>query len=259
MNAIKNLFLKKNKNILSIFFTAGYPKIDSTEYILKKLQKTSVDIIEIGMPYSDPLADGPIIQKSSQKALNNGMTISKLFLQLENVKKEINTPLIIMGYYNQFLCFGEEKFLSLCVKSGVSGLILPDLPPDIYCSQYKKLFESYNLLPIFLITPRTSNERIKMLSQIKLGFLYLVSSNATTGIKENFDINHITFFERVKSLNIKIPKLIGFGISNKHTFDIACNYAEGGIIGSAFINNLDENHLNESLIKFLNKFKGKNS
>ncbi|XOD66610.1 MAG: tryptophan synthase subunit alpha [Flavobacteriales bacterium Tduv] len=251
MNAIQHLFARKQKNILNVYFTAGYPRVESTERLLKSLQKSGVDLIEVGIPYSDPLADGPTIQKSSQKALNNGMTISRLFSQLKAVKEEINTPLIIMAYYNQFLSFGQERFLQTCIKTGVSGLILADLPPEIYRTKYQTLFEDYGIFPIFLVTPRTPDERIKMLSEVSRGFLYLVSSTSTTGVKTIFGTDQIVFFKRVKDLDLKIPKLIGFGISNKSTFELACRYAEGAIIGSAFINALDENRLEESIEDFI--------
>ncbi|XCI75487.1 MAG: tryptophan synthase subunit alpha [Flavobacteriales bacterium] len=251
MNAIQELFAKKRKNILNIYFTAGYPKLDSTQPLLESLQKAAVDLIEIGMPYSDPLADGPTIQKSSQKSLEHGMTISRLFAQLKEIKGTINVPIILMGYYNQFLGFGQERLLQACVDVGVSGLILPDLPPEIYQAQYQTLFEAYGLLPIFLATPQTPDQRIRMLSEISQGFIYLVSSTSTTGTREIFGTEQITFFERVKVLDLKIPKLIGFGISNKNTFKLACRYADGAIIGSAFINALDENRLGKSVEDFI--------
>ncbi|XOD68612.1 MAG: tryptophan synthase subunit alpha [Flavobacteriales bacterium AspAUS03] len=251
MNAIQQLFAKKRKNLLSIYFTAGYPKLDSTQALLESLQKAEVDLIEISMPYSDPLADGPTIQKSSQKALEHGMTISRLFTQLKELKGVIDIPLILMGYYNQFLCFGQERLLQACVDVGISGLILPDLPPEIYQAQYRTLFESYGLLLIFLATPQTSDQRIRMLSEMSQGFLYLVSSTSTTGARETFGTEQIIFFERVKALDLKIPKLIGFGISNKVTFELACRYADGVIIGSAFINVLDKNRLEKSVENFI--------
>lgn len=253
MNPIENLFHRKKNNILSIYFTAGYPELDSTLILLKYLQKYNVDMIEIGIPYSDPIADGKIIQNSNKIAIKNGITINKLFEQLNYIKRIINIPLIIMSYYNQFFNFGEEKFLKKCLKVGISGIIIPDISPELFCNKYIFLFEKYSILPIFLICSYTSNERIKMISKIKQGFLYIVSDTATTGKQVNFGVDNISFFKRIKSLNLKIPKLIGFGISNKKNFNIACNYSEGAIIGSLFINSLKKNNIEESISNFFKK------
>ncbi|WP_185869797.1 tryptophan synthase subunit alpha [Blattabacterium cuenoti] len=251
MNQIHNFFTIKNKNILCIYFTAGYPKIDSTIKIIKILQNISVDLIEIGIPYSDPLADGMIIQKSNKISLKNGMNISLLFSQIEKIKKEIKIPIIIMGYFNQFYKFGEEKFLKKCKKSGISGLILPDLPVNIFVKEYQNMFKKYSLSMIFLITPKTNSHRISLLSKYTDGFLYLVSSNSTTGKINFFDKEQISFFERVNRLSIKVPKLIGFGITNKKNFNLSCKYANGGIIGSSFIKSLQEKKLEESIKKYI--------
>ncbi|WP_341658495.1 tryptophan synthase subunit alpha [Blattabacterium cuenoti] len=249
MNQIHNLFRNKNKNILCIYFTAGFPCINSTEKIIKILQNLSVDLIEIGIPYSDPLADGMIIQKSNQISLSNGMNVHLLFNQIEQIKEKIKVPIILMGYYNQFYKFGEDKFLKRCKESGVSGLILPDLPVDIFLHKYQNIFEKYLLSIIFLITPETSSDRIFMLSQISDGFLYIASSSSTTGrVNVNpFGKEQISFFKRIKKLYSNIPKLIGFGIKDKKTFDLSCQYANGGIIGSSFIQSLDKNKLEESI------------
>ncbi|WP_185860902.1 tryptophan synthase subunit alpha [Blattabacterium cuenoti] len=251
MNKIHNLFINKNKNILCIYFTAGFPYLNSTGKIIKILQNLSVDLIEIGIPYSDPLADGMIIQKSNQISLNNGMNISLLFDQIEKLKGEIKTPIVLMGYYNQFYKFGKIKFLKNCKKSGVSGLILPDLPVDIFLHKYQNIFKKYLLSMIFLITPKTNSSRISMLSKISDGFLYIVSSNSTTGSHTIFGKQQISFFERIKKLSINIPKLIGFGINDKKTFDLSCQYANGGIIGSSFIQSLDNDKLEESIKKYI--------
>ncbi|WP_185862318.1 tryptophan synthase subunit alpha [Blattabacterium cuenoti] len=251
MNQIHNFFKKKNKNILCIYFTAGFPNINSTVKIIQTLQDLPVDLIEIGIPYSDPLADGMMIQNSNKISLNNGMNISLLFYQIEKLKKEIKIPIILMGYYNQFYQFGEEKFLKECKKSGISGLIFPDLPFDIFLKKYQKLFKKYLLSMIFLITPQTSSSRIYILSKISDGFLYLVSSNSITGEVNTFGKEQISFFERIQKLSINIPKLIGFGIKNKKTFDLSCKYANGGIIGSAFIQSLNEKKLEESIKKYI--------
>ncbi|ASS46892.1 tryptophan synthase subunit alpha [Candidatus Karelsulcia muelleri] len=246
MNKIKRLFINKKKNILNIYFTAGYPSIDSMPLILKILQNLNIDIVEIGIPYSDPLADGNIIQKSNTKSLKNGMNISVLFYKLKKVKKYINIPIILMGYYNQFIKYGEIKFLEDCIESGVSGLILPDLPPSIYLNKYKKIFKKYKLAFIVLITPQTSLKRIKMLSSITDYFLYIVSSNSTTGTKNKINFS---FLERIKEINV--PKLIGFGICDKKSLNIAFKYAEGAIIGSAFIKAIKKSYLEKSIEKFI--------
>lgn len=251
MNRIEKIFHIKKNNILSIYFTAGYPELNSTFILLKYLQKYNVDMVEIGIPYSDPIADGPIIQNSNKIAIENGITINKLFEQLSDIKNIINLPLIIMSYYNQFFRFGEKKFLKKCLEVGVSGIIIPDISPELFCSKYQFLFEEYAILPIFLICPSTSNERIKMISRIKQGFLYIVSDTATTGNNYNFGIDNISFFKRIKYLNLKIPKLIGFGISNKNNFNIACHYSEGAIIGSSFINSIIQDNIEEGIKNFL--------
>jgi tryptophan synthase alpha chain len=241
----------KKKYILSIYFTAGYPNIKSTQKILKKLQEIKVvDIIEIGLPYSDPLSDGIIIQNSSQKAIENGITIKLFFSQLYAIK--MNKPLILMGYYNQFLKFGEERFLKSCIKSGISGLIFPDLPVEIYKSKYHSLFKSFDFPLILLATPKTTDKRILMISKITSSFLYLVSSSSTTGPKKKIRYEQLFFFDNIKNLNI--PKLVGFGISNKIHFNIACSSFEGAIIGSEFLSSLEEKRLEESIENFLNFF-----
>ncbi len=251
MNPIHNLFRNKNKNVLCIYFTAGFPHLNSTGKIIQILQSTSVDLIEVGIPYSDPLADGIIIQKSHKTSLNNGMNISLLFDQIEELKETIKIPIILMGYYNQFYQFGEDKFLKRCKESGVSGLILPDLPVDVFLHKYQNIFEKYLLSMIFLITSKTSNSRIFMLSKISNGFLYIVSSSSTTGNVNPFGKKQISFFERIRKLSINTPKLIGFGIKNKETFDLSCKYANGGIIGSSFIQSLNKNKLEESIKTFI--------
>ncbi|WP_110467266.1 MAG: tryptophan synthase subunit alpha [Candidatus Karelsulcia muelleri] len=246
MNKIQKIFLKKN--ILNIYITAGYPDLESMPLIIKKLQNLNIDIVEIGIPYSDPLADGKIIQESNTSSLKQGMNISVLFSQLKNIK--IKIPIILMGYYNQFIKYGEKKFLENCIESGVSGLILPDLPPKIYIEKYIKLFKIYNIAFIFLITPQTSLKRILLLSRNSDYFLYIVSSNSTTGRKNNINLS---FLESIKNLKLKVPKLIGFGIRDKKSLNIAYKYAEGAIIGSAFIKALKKSSLEESIENFLKK------
>ncbi|XMD99880.1 MAG: tryptophan synthase subunit alpha [Candidatus Karelsulcia muelleri] len=246
MNKIQKIFFKKN--ILNIYITAGYPYLESMPLIIKKLQNLNIDIVEIGIPYSDPLADGKIIQESNTSSLKQGMNISVLFSQLKNIK--IKIPIILMGYYNQFIKYGEKKFLENCIESGVSGLILPDLPPKIYIEKYIKLFKIYNIAFIFLITPQTSLKRIILLSRNSDYFLYIVSSNSTTGRKNNINLS---FLESIKNLKLKVPKLIGFGIRDKKSLNIAYKYAEGAIIGSAFIKALKKSSLEESIENFLKK------
>ncbi len=254
MNKIKQLFETKKEHILSIYFTAGYPNLDDTGKIILELQSAGVDMIEVGIPYSDPLADGEVIQSSGKKALENGMSIDLLFEQLSQIKDKVNIPLIAMGYYNQLLQYGAEKFCKKCVQVGISGLIFPDLPLEIYLEEYKGLFEDYNLCNIFLIAPQTSDERIKKLDKYTSGFLYIVSSASTTGIKSNLK-RQKEYFERIKGLNLHRPKLIGFGISDNKTFLESCKYASGAIIGSAFINYLSTIAKIKYLYKFVKKIK----
>ncbi len=246
---IKKTFRDK-KNILSIYFTAGYPNINDTTTIIKQLEKSGVDLIEVGIPFSDPLADGPTIQKSSSQALKNGINLDIVFSQLKSIKNETNIPLILMGYLNQMIAFGEERFLKECRNSNIDGLIIPDLPVDEYQTNYKCLFEKYNLSNIFLISPQTKPERIKEIDEISDSFIYMVSSNSITGAKGSLNTNQISYFERIKNMKLKNPTLIGFGISNKQNFDNACKYSQGAIIGSAFINKISEegdlkNNINE--------------
>ena len=240
MNRINKVFNKK-KNLLSIYFTAGFPDINDTLKIIKELDKSQVDMIEIGLPFSDPLADGPTIQKSSEKALSNGMTTNILFDQLKDLRKISDIPVVIMGYFNPILQYGIEKFCSNCKDVGIDGLIIPDLPADIYKKNYKIIFEKYKLNMMFLITPQISNERINQIDDLSKGFIYMVSSYSVTGAKDSFDKYQIEYFKRIKKLNLSNPLLIGFGISNKKTFQAACQNSNGAIIGSAYIKYI-ENH-----------------
>lgn len=254
---IDRMFYYKNKNILSIYFTAGYPLLGSTNNIIRILQKYSVDIIELGIPYSDPLADGSIIQNSSKKSLINGMNIDKLFAQLQCIKKELYIPIILMGYYNSFLKFGEFSFLSKCKNIGISGLIFPDMPVSLYKTKYQYLFKKYGLYFILLITTHTPIERIFRIRNLGEGFLYLVSSTSTTGKQFFWSKKKDEFFTFLNSkIKLNIPKLIGFGISNKESFDWACANSEGAIIGSAFIKAIDESSIEESIQCFLRSLKG---
>lgn len=250
MNRIKQK-LNENKKLLSIYFTAGYPNIDDTVSIIQNLEQNGVDMIEIGLPFSDPLADGPTIQASSTAALKNGMTTEKLFKQLEDIRQSVSIPLIIMGYFNPVLQYGVEAFCKKCQEIGIDGLILPDLPADVYDEDYKAIFKKYGLINVFLITPQTSEERIRYIDSISNGFIYMVSSASTTGAQSGFGETQITYFERISKMNLNNPQIVGFGISNNDTFTQATTYAKGAIIGSAFIKHLT-NHGVETIASFVN-------
>lgn len=245
MNRINQIFEKK-ENLLSIYFTAGFPKIDDTPKIIKELDKSQVDMIEIGLPFSDPLADGPTIQKSSEKALSNGMTTNLLFDQLKDLRKISEIPVVIMGYFNPILQYGIEKFCSNCKEVGIDGLIIPDLPADIFKKNYKNIFDKNKLNMMFLITPQTSNDRINLIDDLSKGFIYMVSSYSVTGAKDSFDKYQIEYFKRIKKLNLSNPLLIGFGISNKKTFQAACQNSNGAIIGSAYIKYIENNGVSKT-------------
>ncbi|MFA5327159.1 MAG: tryptophan synthase subunit alpha [Prolixibacteraceae bacterium] len=239
MNRINKLFQEKKERILSVYFTAGYPELNDTTTIIHELVKNGVDLIEIGMPFSDPVADGPVIQHSSLVSLQNGMSIRKLFEQLKDIRKTVDIPLILMGYINPVLQYGVDAFCKKCNEIGIDGLIIPDLPMDVYQEEFKAVFEANNLHNIFLITPQTSDERLKLIDGVSSGFIYMVSSNSTTGAKSSVSDFQREYFERVKTNNLKNPRLIGFGISNAETFRNACQYASGAIIGSAFVKALE--------------------
>ncbi len=226
--------------LLSIYFTAGYPNLEDTRPVLRQLQESGVDMIEIGLPFSDPLADGPTIQESSTAALKNGMSTEYLFQQLLGVREEIHLPLILMGYFNPVLQYGVEAFCRKCREVGIDGLILPDLPLEIYEREYRETFERYGLKMTFLITPQTSEARIRQIDAASDSFIYLVSSASTTGAKEGFGPEQQAYFERIASMGLKNPQITGFGISNSHTFRQATEKAKGAIIGSAFIRHLTQ-------------------
>jgi tryptophan synthase alpha chain len=244
MNRI-NQKLQENKKLLSIYFTAGYPNIDDTVTIIQNLEKNGVDIIEIGLPFSDPLADGPTIQASSTQALKNGMTSEVLFDQIKDIRKTITIPLIIMGYFNPIFQYGVETFCQKCQQIGIDGLIIPDLPVDVYHEKYKAIFEKYGLINVFLITPQTSIERINFIDSISNGFIYMVSSASVTGSQSSFGDEQTNYFKRIDSMNLKSPQIIGFGISNNETFTQATQYAKGAIIGSAFVKHVTNNGVNK--------------
>ncbi|SNB22048.1 Tryptophan synthase alpha chain [Flavobacterium psychrophilum] len=251
MNRI-NQKLQEDKKILSIYFSAGYPNLNDTVQIIQDLEKSGVDMIEIGLPFSDPLADGPTIQESSTQALENGMTTKLLFEQLKNIRQTVQIPLIIMGYFNPILKYGVENFCKKCQETGIDGLIIPDLPVDIYAENYKETFEKHGLTNVFLITPQTSNERIRHIDSVSNGFIYLVSSASVTGSSSGFDNIQTNYFKRISEMNLKNPQIIGFGINNKETFNQATQYQKGAIIGSAFIKNLTENGVS-SISKFVSE------
>ena len=249
--------LKENDNILSIYFTAGYPHLKSTTEIIKNLVSAGTDMIEIGLPFSDPLADGETIQMSSKIALDNGMSTKILFDQLKGIRNHVNIPLIIMGYFNPIFQFGVEEFCKKCNEIGIDGLIIPDLPIDIYLTKYKPIFEKNQLQNIFLITPQTSDERIKYIDKNSAGFIYVVSSSSITGSTNKFNENSLNYFRRLENMRLSTPKIIGFGISNNENFSIANKYSKGCIVGSAFIKYLQNNGIN-SIKMFVDEIKNVN-
>ena len=243
MNRI-NEKLKEDKKLLSIYFTAGYPQINDTVSIIEDLEKNGVDMIEIGLPFSDPLADGPTIQESSTQALRNGMTTDKLFQQLKDIRKTVKIPLIIMGYFNPMLQYGVEEFCKKCEEIGIDGLIIPDLPVDVYSEKYQAIFEKHNLINVFLITPQTSEDRIRFIDSVSNGFIYMVSSASVTGSTSGFGEDTKAYFKRISDLDLNNPQIIGFGISDEKSFKEATEYANGAIIGSAFIKHLNKDGIN---------------
>jgi len=260
MNRIKKLFSDKKKNIVSIYFTAGFPELNDTNAILNALQKHGADCIEIGMPYSDPLADGPVIQHSSMKALQNGMSIKILFDQLNKYFNSPSgargVPLILMGYLNPVLQYGIEKFCSDAHNAGIDGIILPDLPLHEYETEYKKLFEKYKLDFIFLITPETSEKRIRKIDALSKGFIYAVSSSSITGSDKDMSAQE-EYFQRLKDMKLKNPIMIGFGIKDNRTFLQACKHAAGAIIGTAYIKAIENsNDIDADTENFLNSILG---
>lgn len=240
MNKINSLFENKKKNILSVYFCAGHPRLDSTSAVIEALAEHHVDLIEIGIPFSDPMADGPVIQAASQKALRNGMKISLLFEQLKDIRQKVQIPLILMGYLNPIMQFGFERFCAACLQCGIDGLIIPDLPFQEYLELYKPIADRFDLKIIMLITPATSEERIRFIDRHTEGFIYMVSTAATTGAQDSFGKQHIQYFERINQMHLLNPRLIGFGIGNSHTFQTARQYASGVIIGSRFVSILDQ-------------------
>lgn len=234
-NRINQLFVEKSSGILSIYFTAGFPNAEDTMPVLRELQAQGVNMVEVGIPFSDPMADGPVIQASGNTALKNGMTLHKLFDQLAGMRPEIHIPVILMGYLNVVMQFGLEPLCQACKKAGVDGLILPDLPMDDYLTEYKPMMDKYGLAMVLLITPETSDERIRQIDENTSSFIYMVSSASTTGAQTSFNESKQAYFHKINKMGLKNPRLIGFGISNKATLDAALDKASGAIIGSRFI------------------------
>ena len=264
MNRIDNLFQTKGKNILSVYFTAGFPQLNDTAEILKQLQDSGADMVEVGIPFSDPMADGIVIQQSSHTALQNGMNLDILFDQLYQIKEAIQIPIILMGYFNPVFKYGVERFCRKCVSIGVSGLIIPDLPLEVYLDEYADLFKQYGLYYIPLVTPQTPDQRIVKLGMVSKGFVYMVSTASITGSKPNLE-NSSPYFKRVRQLLPDTPLMIGFGIQDATSFSVACRYSNGGIIGTAFIKALqntsgstDKSHgLKENVNGFVERIRNK--
>ena len=253
LNRLTKLFENNRENLLTVYFTAGYPKLDDTETIICALAESGVNIIEIGIPYSDPLADGPVIQESGMAAIDNGMTLQVLFNQLTDIRTKTQVPLILMGYFNQLLQYGVDKFLDDCVKTGIDGLIIPDLPLMEYEQFYKDKLTQRNISISFLITPQTEESRILKVDALSTGFIYVVSDSSITGMKTGISNQQISYFERIKSLQLKTPQLIGFGISDRESYLTASKYANGAIIGSAFIKHLKgKNEVDKATADFIN-------
>lgn len=252
INRIETLFKTKQSGIISIYFTAGFPNLNDTTSIIKNLEEAGVDLIEIGFPFSDPLADGPVIQRSSVKAIENGMTLNVLFDQLADIRQHTKIPLVLMGYMNPVMQYGEEAFFKQCNKIGIDGVILPDMPLDYFENNLKSIAAENNIVNILLITPETSEQRINYIDELSNGFIYMVSSNSITGGIKTMDLQ-IQYFERIQLMNLKNPTLIGFGIHNNDTFKKACTYSKGAIIGTAFIEHISNFGNNKNSIQLFIK------
>ncbi|WP_430810696.1 MULTISPECIES: tryptophan synthase subunit alpha [unclassified Carboxylicivirga] len=256
MNRLQALFSSK-KDICSVYFTAGYPQLNDTLPVLRALENAGVDLVELGMPFSDPLADGPTIQASSEQALDNGMSLKVLFGQIKDLRPSISMPVVLMGYFNPVYKYGVEAFINSCKEVGVDGLIIPDLPFDEYRSKYQAMFEAAGIVNIFLITPQTSDERIAQIDTHSKGFIYQVSSSSVTGAKADVEQTQLDYFQRVDGLQLSTPRLIGFGISNSATFETACRFSSGAIIGSAFVKLLTDFGVDpERIKKFIEDIRG---
>ncbi|RSC95950.1 tryptophan synthase subunit alpha [Tenacibaculum singaporense] len=240
MNSIQHIFNQKENDLLSIFFTAGFPKLEGTTKVITELSNSGIDFIEVGLPYSDPLADGPTIQNSSDVALKNGMNLDVVFEQLSSIKDTNKTPLVLMGYLNQIIKYGEDKFCQKVKDCGIDTVIIPDLPMIEYENHYQQLFEKYEITNVFLITPHTSEERIRKIDSLTNAFIYVVASASITGAKGKVSEEQVAYFKRIQAMNLQSKLIVGFGISDNKTFTTACNYMNGAIIGSAFIKELEK-------------------
>lgn len=255
MNRLNEIFKDKKGPILSIYFTAGYPDLNSTLDIAEALEKGGADFIEIGFPYSDPLADGPVIQNSSQKSLKNGMNLSILFEQLKDLRKRVSIPVLLMGYVNPVLQYGVENFCNACANAGVDGIIVPDLPMEEYENLYKHCFIDNKLSNIFLVTPQTSEERIRKIDELSNGFIYLLSSSSTTGKNLTVSNEANAYFSRIRDMKLQNPTMIGFGISDRQSFNKAAEYTRGAIVGSTFVKFLDNPDALKRIPEFLNSIR----
>jgi tryptophan synthase alpha chain len=255
MNRLNKLFESKKDNLLSIYFTAGYPELNTTVAIAEALEQAGVDFLEIGFPYSDPVADGPTIQHSSERALENGMNLNQLFEELKDLRKRVSLPILLMGYFNPMVQYGIERFCKKAVEVGVDGVIVPDLPMYEYETLYSRYFIDNGLSNIFLVTPQTSEERIRKIDGLSNSFIYLLSSSSITG--KNLQVSNAIedYYKRIKAMQLKNPAIIGFGISNNETFKKACEYAKGAIVGSAFVKFLGEENYLERIPEFIKSIK----
>lgn len=252
MNRINQLFETKHKDIVSIYFTAGHPKPETAKSIIESLEKNGINMIEIGMPFSDPLADGPTIQRSSEQALEDGMTVEKLLAELKDIRETVSIPLLLMGYFNTVLKYGVERFCQDISTIGIDGVILPDLTLEYYEAHYQAVFERYNIIPVFLITPQTPEIRILQTAKSSKGFIYMVSTAATTGTQTGYAQETMDYFKRIQDMDLGVPTVTGFGISNKETLTQASQYSAGGIIGSAFVKAIDDSQdLEGDIAKFV--------
>ena len=256
MNKIDRMFAEKKTGILSVYFTAGFPALDDTACIMRTLQNAGADMIEVGIPFSDPVADGPTIQLSNKQALENGISLKKILEQVNSIREEISIPVLMMGYLNPVYQYGMERFCKDCADAGISGLIIPDLPVSEYLEHYREMIESNGLYNIFLITPETSEKRIKEIDAISRGFIYMVSSSSTTGSTKGISEEQVEYFKRIQKLNLKTPCMVGFGISDRESFLAASEHARGAIIGSAIIKTLKSGRdIQKDLTEFIQAVK----
>jgi tryptophan synthase alpha chain len=256
MNRIKSLFENKREGVLSVYYTAGFPSLHDTVAIAQHLRDAGVDIIEIGIPFSDPVADGPVIQMSNKQSLDQGMTLRLLLEQVKAIRESVQLPIVLMGYLNPVMQYGFEEFFRDAALAGVDGVILPDLPLEEYASTYQPLLKKHNLVNTLLVTPQTPEDRVRKMDQLTEGFLYAVSSSSTTGARSDFSKDQELYFQRLKKMDLKNPFLIGFGVSNASTFQTVCRYAAGAIVGSAFIRALSESKdLGDTTKKFVEQLK----